>query len=312
MSSTVTFTGFIGGAKTAIAGGYVSSNLLRITSGTPALANGMYINGTATYITGGNNVSGWTLSDSTLGTIGSAAAPVATIFATPTGNTLYVTAPPSTAMPSSGLATAGTIYVTASSVSSQTITATVISNTAASYTLSSSTAIYIPTRQFTCGVGTNVFTGFSDGVIYNGMQLYFGQTFTITSNSLSGSTYTLTLDKIAGIFPTQTIQNVGIPQNSFSILTVSGSPNGAGIYVPGVTMKLAGTGIGSNVFVQSQISSAAGLTGVAGVYKISYNPNTLVQTMTANNGVTNNTILYVNSITSGMQFELNGQYIYFN
>eukprot|EP01032_Pedospumella_encystans_P022446 gene22446-25427_t len=79
-------------------------------------------------------------------------------------------------------------------------------------------------------------------------------------------------------------------------------------------MKLEGDGIGSSVFVQSQISSAAGLTGVAGVYKISYNPNTPVEQMTANNSVTNNTILYVNSITSGairpgMQFELNGSYI---
>ena len=136
----------------------------------------------------------------------------------------------------------------------------------------------------------------------------------IVSKSLSGSTYTLALDKVAGIFPTLTIQNVGIPQNSFSILTVSGTPNGAGIYIPRVTMKLAGSGISSNVVVQSQISSAAGLTGVAGVYKISYNPNTSVQQMTANNGVTNNTILYVNSIASGtiqpgMVFELNGSYI---
>ena len=213
-------------------------------------------------------------------------------------------------MPSSGLATANT----ASSVSSQTITATIITTSAASYTLSSSTAIYIPSRQFTCGVGTNIFTGFSDGTIYNGKQLYAGQTLTITSNSLSGSTYTLALDKVAGVFPTQTIQNVGIPQNSFSILTVSGTPNGAEIYVPGVTMKLAGTGVGSNVLVQSQISSGAGLTGVAGVFKISYNPNTPVQQMTANNGVMSNTILYVNSIVSGtiapgMQFKLNGSYI---
>ncbi len=314
ITSTVTFTAFIGGAKVSIAGGYISSNLLRITSGSPALSNGMYINGSSIYIVSGNNTSGWTLSGSSLGTIGSSASPVTTIFGTPTGNTLYVTTASTTLMPSSGQAVAGTIYITASGVSSQTITGTLITTAVASYTLSSSTAIYIPSRQFSCGVGTNVFTGFSDGTIYNGMQLYSGQTLTIVSNSILGSTYTLTLDNVAGIFPTQTIQNVGIPQNSFSILTVSGTPNGAGIYVPGLSMKLAGNGIGSNVVVQSQISSAAGLTGVAGVYKISYNPNTPVQSMTANNGVTNNTILYVNSIASGsivpnMQFELNGSYI---
>ena len=159
-----------------------------------------------------------------------------------------------------------------------------------------------------------MFSGFSDGVIYNGMQFFYGSTVTITANSLLGSTYTLQLDKIIGVFPSQTISNVGIPQNSFSILTVSGAVNGAGIYLPGVNMKLAGDGIGSNVFVQSQISSAALLTGVAGVYRISYNPNIQVEQMTANNGVTNNTILYVNSIASGairpgMQFELNGSYI---
>jgi hypothetical protein len=116
------------------------------------------------------------------------------------------------------------------------------------------------------------------------------------------------------MFPSQTIQNVGIPSNSFSILTVSGQPLGSGIYMPGITMRLAGNGIGSNALVQSQISSAAGLTGVSGVYKISYSPNTPVQTMTANNSVTNNTILQINSIASGsiqpgMIFELNGLFI---
>ena len=314
IQSTATFTGFIGGARVSIAGGYVSSNLLRITSGSPALANGMYINGSSTYITGGNNTVGWTLSSSSLGTIGSSSSPVATIFATPSGNILYVTTPPSAAMPSTGTAVAGTIYITASGVSSQTIVNPLITTGVTSYTLTNTTSIFLSSRQFTCGVGTNVFSGFNDGVIYNGMQFFYGSTVTITANSLLGSTYTLALDKIIGVFPSQTISNVGIPQNSFSILTVSGTPNGAGIYLPGVNMKLAGDGIGSSVFVQAQISSAAGLTGVAGVYKISYNPNTQIEQMTANNGVTNNTILYVNSIASGairpgMQFELNGQYI---
>ena len=171
IQSTVTFTAFIGGAKVSIAGGFVSSNLLRITSGTPALANGMYINGSSAYITGGNNTVGWTLSDSSLGTIiGSAASPVATLFGTPSGNTLYVTTPPSAAMPSTGLAVAGTIYITTTAVASQTVTATNITTAAASYTLSSSTAIYVPSRQFKCGVGTNVFTGFSDGTICSCLQ----------------------------------------------------------------------------------------------------------------------------------------------
>ena len=172
ITSTATFTAFIGGARISIAGGYVSSNLLRITSGSPALANGMYINGSSTYITGGNNTVGWTLSSSSLGTIGSSSSPVATIFATPTGNILYVTTPPSAAMPSTGTAVGGTIYVTASGVSSQTIVNPLITTGITSYTLSSSTAIFLSSRQFTCGIGTNVFSGFSDGVIYNGMQFF--------------------------------------------------------------------------------------------------------------------------------------------
>ena len=316
IQSTSSFTGFVAGAKVAITG-YVSSNLLRITSGTPAITTNprMYINGSGTYIVSGSNASGWTLSDSALGTIGSAVSPSSTIFATGSGNTLYVTGSVTGAMPASGSAVAGTIYVQASGISSQTITGTVIStSTTSSYNLTNTTATYVSSRTFTAGVGTNVFTGFSDGTIYNGMQFFYGSTVSITANSLLGSTYTLQLDKIIGMFPSVTIQNVGIPQNSFSILTVSGEPLGSGIYMPGITMKLAGSGIGSNVLVQSQISSAAGLTGVAGVYKISYSPNTPVQTMTANNSVTNNTLLYVNSIASGsiqagMIFELNGLFV---
>jgi hypothetical protein len=316
IQSTSSFTGFVGGAKIAITG-YVSSNLLRITSGTPAITTNprMYVNGSGTYIVSGSNASGWTLSDSALGTIGSSVSPSSTIFATGSGSTLYVTPAVTGAIPASGSAVAGTIYITASGVSSQTITGTVIStSTTSSYNLTNSTATYVSSRTFTAGVGTNIFTGFSDGTIYNGMQFWFGSAITITANSLLGSTYTLQLDKIIGMFPSATIQNVGISQNSFSILTVSGTPLGSGIYMPGITMKLAGNGIGSNVLVQSQISSAAGITGVAGVYKISYSPNTPVQTMTANNGVTNNNFIQVNSIASGsiqpgMQFELNGLFI---
>ena len=313
IQNTNSFTGFVGGAKVPITG-YVSSNLLRISSGSPVITTNprMYVNGSSTYIVSGSNASGWTLSDSALGTIGSSASPSSAIFATGSGNTLYVTGAVTGA---SGSATAGTIYITASGVSAQTITNTAITtSTTASYTLSNTAATYYSLRTFTAGVGTNVFSGFSDGTIYNGMQFFYGSTVTITANSLLGSSYTLQLDKIIGMFPSQTLQNVGIPQSSFSILTVSGEPLGSGIYMPGTTMKLAGNGISSNVFVQSQISSAAGLTGVAGVYKISYSPNTPVQTMTANNSVVNNTILQITSIASGsvqpgMQFELNGLFI---
>ena len=78
-------------------------------------------------------------------------------------------------------------------------------------------------------------------------------------------------------------------------------------------MTLSGVGIGSNVQVLDQLSSSGSLTGVAGVYKISYNPNTGVQSMYANDSVTSNNNLYVSSISSGtiisgMQFRIAGQY----
>jgi hypothetical protein len=65
------------------------------------------------------------------------------------------------------------------------------------------------------------------------------------------------------------------------------------------------------VVIQSQLSSSGTLTGVAGVYQISYSPNTGVQTMYANDKITTNTNLYVTSVTSGtiqtgMQFKING------
>ena len=66
ISNQATFTGFVGGTKTLIAGGYISGNILRITSGTPSLSIGQYINGSGTRILSGNNTSGWTLSDSAL------------------------------------------------------------------------------------------------------------------------------------------------------------------------------------------------------------------------------------------------------
>ena len=78
-------------------------------------------------------------------------------------------------------------------------------------------------------------------------------------------------------------------------------------------MTLSGVGIASNVQVLDQLSSPGSLTGVAGVYRISYNPNTVVQTIYANDSVTSNNNLYVSSVTSGtiisgMKFRIAGQY----
>jgi len=86
-----------------------------------------------------------------------------------------------------------------------------------------------------------------------------------------------------------------------------------GIFLQGSTMTLSGTGVNSGVTVLDQLSSSGSETGVAGVYKTNYNPNTAVQTMTANDSVTNNANLYVSSITSGtiipgMIFKIGSQY----
>ena len=309
ITSTSTFAGFIAGAKTSVTG-YISGNLLRITSGSPVFPTGtIYINGSSTYIISGSNSLGYTLSDSALSPLGSAASPSSAIFGTPAGNILYATTAPTAAL-------SGTIYITATGVASQTLATTnILTSAGSSYALTSTSNIYIASRAFTAGVGSNTFVGFSDGTIYNGMQFYTDQTYTITSNILSGSQYSLTLDKVAGIFPNTTVQNVGIPQNSFSILTVSGDTNGSGIYFPNVSMKLSGSGVLPNVSVLSQISSAGALTGQAGVYKISYSPNTPVQQFSVNDGNTSNTTLYVSSIQSGavipgMTFEVNGLYIF--
>lgn len=147
-----------------------------------------------------------------------------------------------------------------------------------------------------------------------------GTTYTITNPSVSGTalTFSLSGSVIAGLFPGTSVFNVTIiPSNSFSILTVSGNPVGNGIFLQGSAMALTGVGINSGVVVQDQLSSSGALTGLAGVYKVSYNPNTAVQTMYANDSVTNNSQLYVSSLTSGtiipgMQFAIAGQYVTIN
>jgi hypothetical protein len=58
ISNQATFTGFISGTKTFISGGYISGNVLRITSGTPTLSVGQYINGSGTRIISGSNAAG--------------------------------------------------------------------------------------------------------------------------------------------------------------------------------------------------------------------------------------------------------------
>jgi hypothetical protein len=315
ISNQAKFTGFVGGAKTAIAGGYISGNVLRITSGTPALSVNQYINSSGTRILSGSNAAGWTLSDSALSPTGSVGSPSTTIFATSAGNILYITSVPSSPVPLTGTALTNTIFVTASGLNSQTITNTNISQIApTNVTLTSSTPVYLSSRQFSAGAGSTSFVGTSDGQVYAGMTFSLnGTTYSIINPSMAGNTLSFSLSSPAGIFPGTSIQNVSIPNNAFSILTVSGAPNGDGIFLQGSTMTLSGTGVNSGVTVLDQLSSSGSETGVAGVYKTSYNPNTAVQTMTANDSVTNNANLYVSSITSGtiipgMIFKIGSQY----
>ena len=49
ITQTSTFTGIIGGAKIGITG-YISNSVLRVTSGSPTLSAGLFINGTDTRI----------------------------------------------------------------------------------------------------------------------------------------------------------------------------------------------------------------------------------------------------------------------
>jgi len=319
ISNQATFTGFISGTKTFISGGYISGNVLRITSGTPALSVGQYINGSGTRILSGSNAAGWTLSDSALSPTGSVGSPSTSIFASGPGNILFITSVPSVPVPLQGTALTNTIFVQASGLNSQTITNTTISQISPStITLTSSTPIYLSSRQFSAGAGSTNFVGTSDGQVYAGMTFVLnGTTYTIQNPALSGNTLTFSLSSTAGIFPLTNIQNVSIPNNAFSILTVSGTPVGDNIFLQGSTMTLSGTGINQNVVVLDQLSSAGSETGLAGTYKVSYNPNTSVQTMTANDSVTNNANLYISSITSGeivngMIFKLGSQYFTIN
>ena len=50
ITNSGTLQSFIGGTKVFVASGYISGTVLKVSSGTPALAVGMYVNGSSTQI----------------------------------------------------------------------------------------------------------------------------------------------------------------------------------------------------------------------------------------------------------------------
>ena len=315
------FTGFIGGNKIGFINAYISGNTLYLVTPNSApvgISTGMYINGSNVSITsinstvnGGNTTTTYTLSSSTLSPIGSSISPVNSIFACGTGKTVYITS-----VPTKTLASAP-IFIQATGLPSQLVNEISLQTTTTTLTLlSTSSNVYLPSSSISVGIGSSVFNGTASATVFNGMTFtYNNVVYTIIQNTVSGTAYTITLDKVVGIFPTTLISNVGIPNNSFSILTVSGTPFGSGIYLPNnpVTMTISGIGVNPNVVVLDEFSASGVSIGVAGIYKISYNPNTLTGTMMATDGVSNNTILYVSSLTgivqSGMIFQVGGRSI---
>lgn len=324
-SNVATFTGFIGGTKIFFVNAYISGNMLYLVSPNSAPSGvhvGMFINGSSVSITninnvvnGGNTTTSYTLSSSALSPLGSNVSPVNSIFCCGTGNIVYITSNPSNTL-------SGSLFVQATNLLSQAVNESSLNNGVSNttLTLTNNPNIYLSSRQITCGVGSSVFTGTADSTIYTGMQFsYNNLTYNIVNVQLAGTSYTLSLDNIVGIFPTTTISNVGIPNNAFSILTVTSPVVGNGIYLPNsnVTMYLSGIGINNNVQVLGQFSSSGNSTGVEGVYQVSYNPNTLLETMTVTDNAMNNTVLYVSSLSgsgtgsirSGMTFQVQGYVI---
>lgn len=329
-SNTSSFNGFVGGAKITFTNAFISNTTLTLVNPNSApagISTGMYINGSSVSITsinstvnGANTYTTYTLSNSSLSPVGSSVSPVNTIFACGAGKNLYATSTGTKVLPllTNPITTlsSGQIFVRGTGLSPQAIKQTMILTSAATYTLlDSASNIYVPSSQITAGVSSFILTGTSTATVFNGMTFtYWGITYTITQTVVQGTLYTLTLDKFAGVFPSTTLYNVGIPNNSFSILTVSGDPLGNGIYLPnGSVMTLSGAGVNTNVTILGIFSSTGISQGVAGIYKISYNPNTVTGTMTVNDSVTNNNILYVNSlvgtITNGMIFKISGRSI---
>ena len=314
-TNTSVFTGFVGGTKYSFPSAYIAGNTLYLTLPNSAPAQvtvGMFINGTDTRITSKNtvgNLTNYTLNSSSLTGQGSSVSPINTIFACGTGNTIYITDKPTQTFKT--LST-GPIFVQGSGLVSQPINDALLNASSTTLTPTDNTLnTYLSSRSISAGIGSPIFTGTSDAPVYIGMTFTLNNiTYTITQSSVQGTLYTLTLDKTVGIFPTTTISNVGIPNNSFSILTVTGTPLGNGIFLPsGTTMTLSGVGINSNVQVLDQLSTVGTSSGGAGVYKISYNPNTLPITMLATDSVSNNSVLYITSLSggailSGMSFQV--------
>ena len=81
-------------------------------------------------------------------------------------------------------------------------------------------------------------------------------------------------------------------------------------------MILSGIAINSNINILGQLSSSGGISGSTGTYKINYNPDTLSETMTASDGVTNNNVLYITSLTGvivpNMKLQVGGRLITIN
>lgn len=333
--NTTIFTGFVGGTKITFPNSYISNTTLTLVNPNSApagITTGMYINGTSVSITsinstvnGANTYTTYTLSNSTLSPLGSSVSPVNTIFACGAGKNVYFTQSAATGTkligniavpPATATVVTGQIFVRGSGLPSQAIKEITVTTSVATYTLlDSASNIYVASGQITAGVSSTTFIGTSTGTIFPGMSFtYWGNTSTIIQSSVQGTLYTLSLDKFTGVFPGTTLNNVGIPNNSFSILTVSGDPIGNGIYLPsGATMTLSGLGVNTNVTILGIFTSIGISVGVAGIYKISYNPNTVTGTMTVNDSVTNNNILYISSlvgtIINGMIFKISGRSI---
>lgn len=301
VSTTVSLTGFIGGTKVPIAAGYISGTVLKITSGTPALTIGMYMNGSGVSIVSGSGLT-WNLSGSSLGTVGSAASPATNMFACPVGNTLYVTTPPTSSLTASANQT---IFITGTNIPSYSLTGSAVSITTTANTYATSAVnVYASSVSITAGIGSSTFIGTSDAPIYPGYTFVFSNTpCTVLSVSITGTLYTLSLSNTVGIFNNTLITNVKIPVDSntnlpsFSLLTVNSLTNGSNGILPNYTVS--GYGVASNVSILSQISSLSTSSNAEGLYKISYNPSVSTEALYASDAVLQNSTLTVTSIVSG-------------
>ena len=296
ITNSGTLQGFIGGTKILVASGYISGTVLKVSSGTPALSVGMYVNGSSTQIVSGANPT-WNLSNSALGTIGSAVAPVTSIFANGVGNILYVTTAPSASV--STTTASPTLFITSTAFVSYSLPGTVtLTNTVGTYATNASN-IYVPLGSITYGLGSSTFVGTSDAPLYPGMSFtYNGTLCNILNFSITGSLYTLSLSNVVGIFNNTLVSDVKVltDLNGKPILSVNSISSGNGILF---NYNLFGVGISSNILIGSQISSSVLSSNAEGLYKISYNPDLSMVAMYAKDSVLSNSVLNVTSITSG-------------